>query len=111
MSCCGQNRQAWRQWNAPKAQLAPPEPVLQNTVTLHYLGTSSLVIKGTVTNHTYLFASEDTGLSVDERDAPALIATGRFVQAPSAKAIPPRRRQREIISGSVPGARLFRSRV
>jgi hypothetical protein len=84
MSCCGQKRQAWRQWNAPKTHaVQPPPPVLQNPVILRHLGTSSLVIKGAVTDHTYLFAGTDTGLSVDERDAPALIATGRFAPAPS----------------------------
>jgi len=83
MSCCGQKRLAWRELNKTKVQAAvPPPPVLQNSVILRHLGTSSLVIKGAITGYTYLFAGHGSGLSVDERDAPALIATGRFIIKP-----------------------------
>jgi hypothetical protein len=82
MSCCGQNRQAWREWKpAALPAAAPSPPVLQNPVALRHLGTSSLVIKGAITEHTYLFAGQDTTLDVDERDVSALLATGRFVRA------------------------------
>ena len=79
MSCCGQKRQAWRNWNAANAPVAPAPPVLQNPIVVRYLGTSSLVVKGAATGRAYLFAGQDVGLTVDERDAPALISTGRFV--------------------------------
>ena len=79
MSCCGQNRQAWREWNQAKVQApAPAPPVLQNPVTVHHLGNASLVIKGAVSGHTYLFAGNNAGLSVDERDVPELLATRQF---------------------------------
>jgi hypothetical protein len=86
MSCCGQNRQAWRQWNAPKPQAAPAPPfVLQHPVHLQRVGASSIVVMGEATGQTYLFAGRDAGLGVDERDAPALLATGRFINSPAAE--------------------------
>jgi hypothetical protein len=45
---------------------------------LYHLGDSSLLIKGMVTGYTYLFAGRGTGLSVDERDVPALMAMQFF---------------------------------
>jgi hypothetical protein len=79
MSCCGQKRQAWRQSNLPKIEaVAPPPTVPQFPVILRHLGNSSFVIKGEVTGHTYLFAGGDQVLTVDERDVPALLATGQF---------------------------------
>jgi len=86
MSCCGQKRQAWREWparNSQPSKSAPP--VLQNPSLLYHLGESSLLIKGAVTGHTYLFAGRGVGLTVDERDMPTLLATGRFAPAPPEK--------------------------
>jgi hypothetical protein len=83
MSCCGQKRQAWHESNTPKVQaVVPSPPVLQNAVSLHHLGASSLVINGAVTGYTYLFAGHDTSLSVDERDVPALLSCGHFTIKP-----------------------------
>jgi len=77
MSCCGRRRQAWRQaGSAPQTRPSPP-PVLQNPTVLSYQGDSSLVIKGSVTGFTYLFAARGE-LAVDARDAPALQATNLF---------------------------------
>jgi hypothetical protein len=79
MSCCGQNRQAWREWPARNTRVSDqPAAILQNPSVLYPLGQSSLVVKGAVTGHTYLFGSRGTELSVDGRDVPALIATGWF---------------------------------
>jgi hypothetical protein len=79
MGCCGQNRQAWREWNASKTRAdAPIPPLLQNPAVLQYKGAFSLVVKGSVTGYTYLFDGQGNGLTVDARDAPALIATGKF---------------------------------
>jgi hypothetical protein len=79
MSCCGQKRQAWREYSTAKVSAtAPPPAALQNVVTVHHLGNTSLVILGAVTGHTYLFAGHDTSLTVDERDVPALMATRQF---------------------------------
>jgi hypothetical protein len=43
-----------------------------------YLGDSMIVARGTRTGLTYLFGAHGEELSVDERDADALIATGSF---------------------------------
>jgi hypothetical protein len=83
MSCCGQKRQAWREYNTAKVTAsAPPPAALQNPVVVHHLGATSLVIRGAVTGHAYLFAGHDTSLTVDERDVPALLASGQFVIKP-----------------------------
>jgi hypothetical protein len=37
-----------------------------------------LVVKGAVTGTVYLFAGRGTGLAVDERDLPGLLAMKRF---------------------------------
>ena len=79
-NCCGQKRQEWQHWKTAKYQpKVPPQPVLQNPVQLHHVGSSSLVVKGEITGHVYLFANGEEGLSVDERDLPTLLATGQFV--------------------------------
>jgi hypothetical protein len=82
MSCCGKQRQAMRApRHAPRAQPEPPGPALLNPVPLHHTGAYSLVVKGAVTGQTYLFGFRAVDLAVDERDVPALIATGRFAPA------------------------------
>jgi hypothetical protein len=87
MGCCGQSRQAWREWKttAGRTSSPPPPAVLQNPTILYHLGEYSLVIKGEATGRTYLFAGRDAGLTVDERDVPALLATGWFVASPPEK--------------------------
>ncbi len=85
MSCCGQKRRAWRNAFAG-SELAPPVPAtgeiqspdLRNPVTLYHLADHSLVVRGAVTNITYLFGGKDSSLDVDGRDAPELLATGHF---------------------------------
>lgn len=92
MSCCGQKRRAWRESittsnassttkNVETSKLQAP--VLQNPIFLYHLADSSLVVKGAITNITYLFGGRGTSLNVDERDAPALLAMGQFATAPS----------------------------
>jgi hypothetical protein len=66
-----------------EAAISSPPPALRNPRVLYHLAeSSSLVIKGPVTGRTYLFAGRSVGLTVDERDIPSLIATGRFAVAP-----------------------------
>lgn len=80
MSCCGSNRQAWRQFSsAPKAEAKAP--TIQNPTLLYYRGDSSLVTKGAVTGLSYLFAGSAEGLLVDERDIPAFLSIGTFSKA------------------------------
>lgn len=76
MSCCGQKRQALR---APvrAAETPRPQPRLQNPTPIIYLGESTFVVKGAATGLTYLFTRHEV-LKVDERDVPALLATGIF---------------------------------
>lgn len=76
MSCCGHKRQALRT-QGYHAETPRPRPTVQNPTPITYLGDSSFVAKGAVTGLTYLF-SRDEALHVDERDVPALVATGMF---------------------------------
>lgn len=78
MSCCGQKRQAWREHTQAREVPPPAEPVIQNPTTIYYAGEYSLVVKGAVSGHFYLFSGEKEGLSVDERDIPELLATEGF---------------------------------
>jgi hypothetical protein len=55
--------------------------VPQRPITLRHLGAASVMVKGTVTGLVYLFGDGTTQLTVDQRDATALLATGRFVVA------------------------------
>ena len=60
----------------------PPPPAklsLINPVVLQYKGASSFIITGKITGNTYLFAAHDTGLSVDERDVPALLEAAELL--------------------------------
>ncbi len=88
MSCCGQRRQAWRQYSRQSTNTATvqtseiPEPVIQDPVALFHQAEGSLVIKGAVTGTTYLFGGRGTSLSVDERDVPAVLAMGAFSTSP-----------------------------
>ena len=78
MSCCGQQRAALRmqfQRSAP-AQSVPP--VLRAPVALAHAGESATVARGSGTGLTYLFGADGAALEVDARDAPALLASGRF---------------------------------
>jgi len=78
MSCCGQKRQALR---APMYETTARRlpPTLQNPRPITYLGASAFVVKGAATGLTYLFTHGEA-LYVDERDVPALIAAGVFVE-------------------------------
>jgi hypothetical protein len=83
MSCCGKNRQAWRNWSTRTVSTdEQPAFALRNPVALYHLVDTSMVVRGAVTGTTYLFSGYGTTLSVDERDAPELIATGQFATVP-----------------------------
>lgn len=87
MSCCGQRRAEMRHpTNTPFRQPGLPpvhavSPVLRAPVALAHTGTSATVARGARTGLTYLFGADGAALEVDERDAPALIASGRFAAA------------------------------
>ena len=81
MSCCGQNRQDWRQWAAQRSLLEQADsvkPALLNPKTIYHLGDTSLVMTGAVTGNTYLFPPRGGDLEVDERDFVHLLSTGLF---------------------------------
>lgn len=81
MSCCGKKRESWREWQTGSSRKSNKEhqkPVLQNPTKLYHLGEISLVVKGAVTNITYLFAGRDTTLEVDERDVPGFMELQLF---------------------------------
>jgi hypothetical protein len=84
MSCCGKKRESWREWNAGASRQinkVQQKPELQNPTKLCHLGETSLVIKGAVTNFTYLFGGRDTSLDVDERDIPGFMEMQRFAMS------------------------------
>ena len=74
--CCGQKRQALRT-QVYQPETPRPRPTLQNPTPITYLGASTFVVRGEVSGLTYLF-SPDEPLGVDERDVPALVATGMW---------------------------------
>ncbi|HEU5048415.1 MAG TPA: hypothetical protein VFT64_11310 [Rickettsiales bacterium] len=77
MSCCGQKRQNWQHYSqAPVPQPQPPE--IKNPKLLYYIGETSLVIKGPATGRSYLFASGEEGLLVDENDITLLLEMKLF---------------------------------
>ena len=80
MSCCGQKRRQLR--DAPRIPGPAPKtqfPSLQNPALLQHTGASSLIVRGAVTRHAYLFGPRGgPALAVDERDTPGLMATGLF---------------------------------
>ena len=79
MSCCGQKRRAFREASQlSRTAPAPSPPVLQGPRQLRHLRGHSLLVKGPVTGQAYLFGGRETLLAVDERDAPSMIASGRF---------------------------------
>lgn len=77
MSCCGQQRRALRDASRISQRAPEPQPpALQNPTLMRHTGASSLIVRGQVTRHAYLFGPRDGALAVDERDAPGLMATG-----------------------------------
>lgn len=79
MSCCGQQRRALRDASRlAQPAPAPYAPTLQNPTLMQHTGASSLIVRGVVTRHAYLFAPRGAALAVDERDAAGLMATGLF---------------------------------
>ena len=86
MSCCGQQRRAMRMQTS-QAPMPHPRPSLENPTPITYLGESVFVAKGSATGLTYLFHRDEV-LNVDERDAPAFIATGIFVASPAGVLLP-----------------------
>ena len=80
MSCCGHQRAALRDAHRHTAS-APAQsvpPVLRAPIALAHGGPSATVARGAHTGLTYLFGADGAALEVDARDAPALIASGRF---------------------------------
>jgi hypothetical protein len=81
MSCCGQKRHALRDASRIPRRAPEPQayaPPFQNPMLMQHTGASSLIVRGAVTRHAYLFGPRGAALAVDERDAPGLIATGLF---------------------------------
>jgi hypothetical protein len=80
MSCCGQKRHALRETSRIPQRTEPPAyaPPFQNPTLMQHTGAASLIVRGAVTRHAYLFGPRGAALAVDERDAPGLIATGLF---------------------------------
>lgn len=81
MSCCGQKRRALRDASQTLRRAPEPQaysPAFRNPTLMQHTGASSLIVRGAVTRHAYLFGPKGAALAVDERDAPGLIATGLF---------------------------------
>jgi hypothetical protein len=80
MSCCGQQRAALRaSFEAAAVAAAPASPPrLEAPVALAHTAGSATVARGGHTGLTYVFGAGRAALEVDGRDAPALVASGRF---------------------------------
>lgn len=94
MACCGQKRDSLRaqqtvplyQTNRPAAPAparvdAAYRPAAQPPSAwrlLRYLGRSPATVRGAVSGRVYPFGPSAPVQSVDERDVPALLATGAF---------------------------------
>lgn len=80
MSCCGQQRAALR--SPARRNASPPVPVapplLRAPVALVHMASNATVVRGPSTGLVYLFGADGAALDVDARDAPALLAGGRF---------------------------------
>lgn len=79
MSCCGQRRAALRASPRAPMRIDLPPAIDADAVPLHYLDSRSLAILGPVTARAYRF---EPGIAtpVDARDAPRMLATGRFAR-------------------------------
>lgn len=88
MSCCGDRRRqatisppvSTRQLITPVTHARPaPSPAALGTVRLRYLSGTPTVLRGPVTRRAY-HVGANAAVLVDGRDAPKLLATGRFAQ-------------------------------
>lgn len=86
--CCGSKRsalrnasrvQATRQAASPAVQASPPQPFAP--VTLRYIETSEIRVRGPMTGRLYDFSGNPPTQAVDPRDAGALARSGRFRRA------------------------------
>lgn len=75
--CCGQNRARARQSYsvAPASPISAPATSEQQ---VRFLGSGSLVVRGTHSGRSYVFSSADPDVSVDARDAEVLLKTKLF---------------------------------
>src|SRR5262245_29412773 len=62
----------------PSGQSAASYPATQAVVTLHYLESSPILVRGPVTGLQYHFSGAHPDQSIDARDAEALSRTGFF---------------------------------
>jgi hypothetical protein len=56
-------------------------PRLQSPRRIAFLGDTAVVVRGAASGLSYLFGPRGEALEVDERDVPALVASGWFVLA------------------------------
>jgi len=69
MSCCGNKRQAYRTWLAPRP------------IRLRFLGAGAVALKGAVTGKSYMASESTREIEVDPRDAGEFVQNGIFVRA------------------------------
>jgi hypothetical protein len=78
MSCCGQNRAAWRQQVAQRVAAAPsPPPRPLSPVAVRHLGAHPISVPGPRSGLVYLFGGPGDVLEVDGRDLQFLLDSGR----------------------------------
>ncbi|HWG21051.1 MAG TPA: hypothetical protein VG225_11035 [Terracidiphilus sp.] len=67
MGCCGQRRQAYKAWLAPRP------------VRLRFVGTGTAEAKGVTTGKMYVVSESAPEVEVDGRDAREMVQSGLFV--------------------------------
>lgn len=76
MACCGQQRAALTTLNKPAA--VQTSHTAGSSVNVRFKQPSAVLVRGPVTGRHYQFNGSVNTLSVDARDAAALIKTGYF---------------------------------
>jgi hypothetical protein len=78
MSCCGKKRALLRRSLMSVTPPAPPPKLKQRESTLHYVGSSSILLRGAISQETYVFSAAEPEQAVHVSDVPALLGTGLF---------------------------------
>ena len=80
MGCCGDRRRALQAGSSDtKSKIDALSQREQTSRRLAFLGKAAISIYGPRSGLAYTFYGDRQGVPVDERDVPALLATGKFV--------------------------------
>jgi hypothetical protein len=87
MGCCGDRRRQASTWSSPTPttharSVTHPfnRPASSETVRVTYSGDTPVVVTGPRSGRLYRIEPEAREVVIDQRDMPALLATGRFTR-------------------------------